>query len=97
MEAGDCGMPRMEQLKEKEDEEVSANTVLEVGDLIKMFTKNKIKTGSEMFICCSLTSYFFFIYLLALLRSLFIMWYTFVLFKSSEGITVVILYCKWIR
>lgn len=56
MEVDDCGMPRMEQLKEKEDEEVSANTVLVVvGDLIKMFTKNKIKTGSEMFIliCCS--------------------------------------------
>lgn len=65
MEAGDCGMPRMEQLKEKEDEDVSAYAVLVAGDLIKMFTKNKIKTGSEMFIliCCSLASYFYlFIY-----------------------------------
>lgn len=65
MEAGDCGMPRMEQVKEKEDEEVSAYAVLAVGDLIKMFTKNKIKTGSEMFvlICCSLASNFYlFIY-----------------------------------
>lgn len=96
MEAGDCGMPRMEQLKEKEDEEVSAYAVLAVGDLIKMFTKNKIKTGSEMFVLiwCFL---FFFIYLLAPLRSLFIMRYTFVFFKSSEGIAVVILYCKWIN
>lgn len=41
MEAGDCGMPRMERLKEKEDKEVSAYTVLVVGDLIKIFTKKK--------------------------------------------------------